>query len=310
MKQVEDFMSAEADRFCQLPQGEICYRVFGPEQGSPLFLIGGLGVQLIYWPNRLISQLVEAGHRVVVFDNRDIGKSFRHSARPPRMKNHILRKPMADGYSLSDMAGDVVGLMDHLSVSSAHVVGMSMGGMIAQTLAAEHAHRVLSLTSIFSNTGNPKYGQPSLKGKVRLLKKRPRTREEDNQRYLDMIRFIAEEQYMPSEESVRAYAGMAWDRGNGPRAGAGIGRQINAVYASGNREKALANIKAPTLVIHGAKDPLVNPNGGKATARAIPGASFITIAGMGHYISDAVSPMLADLVIGHTRRAAASVINQ
>lgn len=303
MKQVEDFMSAEADRFCELPQGEICYRVFGPEQGSPVFLIGGLGVQLIYWPNRLINHFVQAGHRVVVFDNRDIGRSFRHTARPPRMKNHILRKPVEGGYSLSDMAQDVVGLMDHLSIPKAHLVGMSMGGMIAQTLAAEHGGRVQSLTSIFSNTGNTKFGQPSFTGKLRLLKKRPRTREEDNQRYLDMIRFIAEEQFMPSEESVRDYAGKAWDRGNGARAGAGIGRQINAVYASGNREKALANIQVPTLVIHGAKDPLVNPSGGEATARAIKGARLVKIAGMGHYISDAVSPMLADLIIGHAARA-------
>lgn len=303
MKQVEHFMSQQADRFCELPQGEICYREFGAETGDPLFLIGGLGVQLIYWPDMLIDRLVKAGHRVVVFDNRDIGRSFRHTARPPAMKNHILRKPVEGGYSLSDMAGDVVGLMDHLGVARAHVVGMSMGGMIAQTIAAEYGHRVNSLTSIFSNTGNPKVGQPSLKGKMRLLKKRARTREEDGQRYVNMIRFISEPQFAPSDEDLLKYAGEAWDRGNGPRAGAGIARQINAVYASGNREKALAGIKAPTLVIHGTQDPLVNPNGGEATARAIPGASLIKIAGMGHYISEHVSPMLADLVIGHAKRA-------
>ena len=296
----------ENDSFVELKDGiSICYRIYGQTgqiDQPTVVLIAGLTLQLHYWVPEFVQPLLREGYRVMVLDNRDIGRSTRHKSPPLKLKNLIFGKGRPDGYKLQDMAGDVIGVLDHLGIDQVHVVGMSMGGMIAQEFSAHHAHRALSLTSIFSTTGNKKVGQPSLKGKLKMMKARPREREHGIAHYLDHAHFIAGNRYEVVEATAKDYAAKAWDRGNGARAGAGISRQIGAIFNSGDRTSRLRQIKAPTLVIHGDKDPLVNPTGGYATANAIPKAKLVLVPGMGHYISAEVSPLLTDLLLGHVGR--------
>lgn len=294
------------DEFCDLPSGiQVCYRSYGNPGDPAVVFVVGLTLQLHYWPAALLQPLLDAGYRVIVLDNRDIGRSTRHASPPLNKKMLLLGKGRAEGYSLKDMAGDVAGLLDHLGIKNAHVVGMSMGGMIAQEFSAHHAHRALSLTSIFSTTGNKKVGQPSLMGKLKLIKARPRERAAGIEHYRDHVYFIAGKRYHIDDVAVNDYAAQAWDRGNGAKAAAGISRQIGAIFNSGDRTAHLRRIKAPTLVIHGDADPLVHPSGGFATADAIVGAKLVIVPGMGHYISEEVSPLLSDLLLGHFGRVKA-----
>lgn len=294
----------EEDSFCTLADGQqICYRDYGQTQDPAVVLLVGLSLQLHYWPSGLIQRLLQAGHRVVVLDNRDIGRSFRHASRPLQMKDLVLGRGRPDGYSLKDMAADVIAVMDHLRIGRAHIAGMSMGGMIAQEVSSHHPDRVLTLCSIFSTTGHKKVGQPSLKGKLRMLRARPKNREEAMAHYLEQALFIAGNGFHIDVNACKDYAGKAWDRGNGARAGAGISRQIGAIYNSGNRSESVSSIKAPTLVIHGDADPLVHPSGGYATANAIKHSRFVLIPGMGHFISEEVSPLMAELLLGNFARA-------
>jgi pimeloyl-ACP methyl ester carboxylesterase len=293
----------EDDRFVELKDGiSICYRSYGREADPTIVLIAGLTLQLHYWAPEFVQPLLQAGYRVIVLDNRDIGRSTRHTSPPLQRKHLIFGKGRPEGYSLRNMAGDVIGVLDHLGIEKIHVVGMSMGGMIAQEITSHYPSRVLTLTSIFSTTGSKKVGQPSLKGKLKLMKARPRERELGIAHYLDHAYFIAGNRYKVVEATAKDYAAKAWDRGNGAKAGAGISRQIGAIFNSGDRTPHLRNIKVPTLVIHGDKDPLVNPTGGYATADAIPKAKLVLVPGMGHYISAEVSPMLTDLLLGHVGR--------
>ncbi|HEY1058177.1 MAG TPA: alpha/beta fold hydrolase [Limnobacter sp.] len=293
----------EEDAFFSLPTGEsMCYRSYGNPNHPTVMLVVGLTLQLHYWPKELVMPLIQAGYRVVVLDNRDIGRSFRHPSPPLGMKQILFAKPHATTYTLTDMANDAVALMDHLGIAQAHVAGMSMGGMIAQEMACIHQARVLSLTSIFSTTGNRKVGQPSLGGKLKILGKPPTTRDEAIAAYLDKARYIAGKRYTVETDWAVDYAGKAWDRLEGKRAGAGISRQIGAILKSGDRTAKLKQVTVPTLVIHGDRDPLVHPSGGHATADAIDGARHLVIPGMGHYISQSVSPLLADLLLSHFSR--------
>lgn len=296
----------EEDSFVELQNGmSICYRVYGQNGQSKqptIVLIAGLTLQLHYWVPEFVQPLLRAGYRVLVLDNRDIGRSTRHKSAPLQRKHLIFGKGRPEGYTLQDMAGDVIGVLDHLGINKVHAVGMSMGGMIAQEMTCHYPDRVLTLTSIFSTTGNKKVGQPSLKGKLKLMKARPREREHGIAHYLDHAHFIAGNRYEVVEATAKDYAAKAWDRGNGAKAGAGISRQIGAIFNSGDRTARLRQIKVPTLVLHGDKDPLVNPTGGYATADAIPKARLVLVPGMGHYISAEVSPLLTDLLLGHVAR--------
>ncbi len=296
----KQLIHASSDQFCDLPSGvRLCYRSYG-EHGAPVIvLIVGLGLQLTYWPADMLAKLVGAGFRVITLDNRDIGRSSRYKARPPSLMDIIFNRAREDAYCLKDMASDVVGLLDHLNIQQAHVAGMSMGGMIAQTVSALFPHRVHTLTSIFSNTGARKKGQPSLAGKLKLIKPRPKTREEAITRYVQTAQFIAGSRYKAPDEQIMAYAEQAWDRGDGAKAAAGVARQLGAIIKSGNRERLLRGIAAPALVIHGDRDPLVHPSGGQATASAIPNSTFLIIPGMGHYIDDAVGIVIANLMRAH-----------
>jgi pimeloyl-ACP methyl ester carboxylesterase len=288
--------AADTDRFVDLPAGpRICYRVDGPDDGTPLLLVAGLGLDLTSWPQRMVDGFVERGFRVVRLDNRDAGRSSRIGNPPPGRLRQLLARPRPDAYDLADMAADTVGLLDALGIERVHLLGMSMGGMIAQTVAARHPARVLSLTSVFSTTGHRRVGQPARSTLLRLAKSPARTVEESVERHLAMLGHIGSTVFPPDEEYERAWATAVWDRCGGPRAGAAVARQIGAIQAAGDRTAELARITAPTLVVHGDRDLMVHPTGGRATADAIPGARHVEVAGMGHHLAPGVVDRLVEL---------------
>jgi len=296
--------AAEADLFVDLPAGpRLCHRVDGPADGEPLLLIAGLGIDLTSWPQRMVDDLVARGFRVVRFDNRDVGRSTRIETPPPGRLRQLLARPRSGAYDLTDMAADTVGLLDALGIERVHLVGMSMGGMIAQVVAARHPARVATLTSIFSTTGSRRVGQPARSTILKLAAAAPRTVEESVTRHLAMLGHIGSTTFPPDDELERAWAVGLWERGGGARARAGVPRQISAIQASGDRTAELRRITAPTLVVHGDRDPMVHPTGGRATADAVPGARHVEIAGMGHHIAPGVVDRLVALVTDHARTA-------
>lgn len=286
----------DTERFVDLPAGpRICHRVDGSDDGTPLLLIAGLGLDLTSWPQRMIDGFVERGFRVVRLDNRDAGRSSRIDVPPPGRLRQLLARPRPDAYDLADMAADAVGLLDALGIEQVHLLGMSMGGMIAQTVAARHPARVLSLTSIFSTTGHRRVGRPARSTLLRLAKSPARTVEESVERHLAMLAHIGSTTFPPDEEVERAWATAVWHRGGDSGAGAPVARQIGAIQASGDRTAELARITAPTLVVHGDRDLMVHPTGGRATADAVPGARHVEIAGMGHHLAPGVVDRLVEL---------------
>jgi pimeloyl-ACP methyl ester carboxylesterase len=292
------------DRFCLLNNGNrVCYRTSGDPTGHPLVLIAGLTLDLTSWPADMVDGLAERGFYVIRLDNRDVGRSTWATTPPPSVLRQLLRRPRLDGYDLADMAGDTVGLLDHLGIERAHLVGMSMGGMIAQTLAARHPHRAASLTSIFSTTGAARVGQPALSTQRLLARPAPRTREGFIAHHVGMMRHIAGLGFPLDEAAAVEYAAGAWERGPGPMAGAGVARQINAIYKSGDRTAELRYVTVPTVVIHGDRDLIVHPSGGRATAAAIPGAQHVSVAGMGHDIAAGVIGRFVDLITQNAWRA-------
>jgi len=293
-----------AEEIAELGHGiRLCHRVDGPEDAEPVLLVAGLGQDLHAWPQPFVDGLVTRGLRVVRHDNRDAGRSSRVRARPPGMLRQLLARPRPDGYDLQDMATDTVALLDHLGLDRVHVVGMSMGGMIGQTVAAAWPDRVRTLTSVFSTTGDTRIGQPAWSTKLRIARPPARTRDEAVRRHLDITGHLAGRGY-PMDESVEAaYARQAWDRAGGS-GGAGVARQVQAIQASGDRTAQLRGITAPTLVVHGDRDLIVHPSGGQATARAIPGARHVSVPGMGHHLAPGLLDRLVDLVAGHITEGA------
>ncbi len=291
------------DLYCTLPDGrEICYRSYGSVSGEAMVLIAGLSLQLIYWPPNLIELLVLRGYRVIVFDNRDVGRSSLGLEPPPTRWQIFFRQPSRYAYDLGDMARDLAHLLDHIGIRAVHLVGMSMGGMIAQTFAARYPKRTASLTSIFSTTGATNVGQPSTLIRLSMLRKPSTSREARIRDYMRSARYIGSTRFEMNAHAIRRYAEQAWDRSLG-RAHEGVARQIAAIMKSGDRTAELSRITAPTLVIHGDRDPLVATSGGYATAAAIPHARLVLIAGLGHFIAVDAVPTLFDLIVGHTRRA-------
>ena len=297
---------ASGDRFVDLPAGpRLCFRTEGPEAGVPLLLVAGLGIDLTSWPQRMVDGFVGRGFRVVRFDNRDIGRSSRIATPPPGRLRQLLARPRPDAYDLADMAADTVGLLDHLGIDRVHLVGMSMGGMIAQTVAARHPARVASLTSIFSTTGDRRVGQPARSTLARLARGPARTVEESVERHLGMLRHIGSPTAQPDDDLERAWAVGLWERGGGVAARAGVPRQISAIQASGDRTAELRRITAPTLVVHGSTDRMVHPTGGRATAEAIPGARHVEIPELGHHLAPGVVDRLVELSTDLARSAGA-----
>ena len=291
-----------SDRLVDLPSGvRLCYRDEG--DGDPLLLVAGLGQDLTSWPDPLVHDLVDRGFRVVRHDNRDAGRSSRVDAPPPATWRQLFARPRPDAYTLADMAGDTVGLLDHLGLDRVHLVGMSMGGMIAQTVAADHPDRVRSLTSIFSTTGNTRVGQAAWSTKLRLVKPPARTREDFVRNHLALTAHLAGRGFPLDEAVETAYAEGVWDRSERPGSGAPVARQIQAIQASGDRTDRLRRVTAPTLVVHGDRDLIVHPSGGRATAKAVAGARHVSIEGMGHHLAPGLLDRLADLITEQTREA-------
>jgi pimeloyl-ACP methyl ester carboxylesterase len=293
------------DRFAQRDGIELCYRVDGPDDGVPLLLIAGLGIDLTSWPAAMVEGLVGRGFRVVRMDNRDAGRSTKLDTPPPGRLRQLLGKPRPDAYSLADMADDAVAVLDDAEIKQpVHLVGMSLGGMIAQTLAARRPDRVASLTSIFSTTGDRKVGQPAASTIARLARPPAKTVEQSVARHLAILRHIGSATFPPDEQLERAWAAGAWERAAGKRGGAPVARQISAIHASGDRTADLRRIAVPTLVIHGDTDRMVHPSGGRATAAAIPGARHVEITGMGHHLAPGVIDRIVELTAGMTVKPA------
>jgi pimeloyl-ACP methyl ester carboxylesterase len=287
------------ESFCRVGDVELCYETFGDPADPAMLLIMGLGTQMLGWADDFCAQLAARGFHVIRFDNRDIGRStLMKGVRPPTIGQILRRDRRAAGYLLADMAGDAVGLLDHLGIERAHVVGASMGGMIAQTIAARHPERVLSLVSIMSNTGGRFRGQPALRTYPVFLRRSPADREGFIEHIVRLFRVIGSPGF--DEDELRQMLGRSHDRGYDP---AGPGRQLAALLASGDRRAELRTITAPTLVIHGTADRLVAPSGGRATARAIPGARLLMIDGMGHDLPRRVWPQVLDAITDNAARA-------
>jgi pimeloyl-ACP methyl ester carboxylesterase len=287
------------ESFCRVGDVELCYETFGDPADPAMLLIMGLGTQMLGWSDDFCTELAARGFHAIRFDNRDIGRStLIDGVRPPTIGQILRRDRRAAGYVLADMAGDAVGLLDHLGIDRAHVVGASMGGMIAQTIAARHGERVLSLVSIMSNTGSRLRGQPALRTYPVFLRRAPADRDGYVEHIVRLFRVIGSPGF--DEDELREMLGRSYDRGYDP---AGAGRQLAALLASGDRTAELRTVTAPTLVIHGAADRLVAPSGGRATARAIPGARLLMVDGMGHDLPRKVWPQVLDAITEHAARA-------
>jgi pimeloyl-ACP methyl ester carboxylesterase len=279
---------------------ELCYQEMGDPEGEPIVLIMGLATQMIAWDEEFCGMLAERGFRVVRFDNRDIGRSTKmRSQGVPNPLDLLVGRGQPE-YRLRDMADDTVGLMDHLGIEAAHLVGASMGGMIAQCTAIGHPDRVRSLCSIMSTTGSRRVGHPSYKTFGLLLGKPPREREAAIERVVKTFKTIGSPGYPFEEERVRKIAGRSFDRGHSQ---AGIARQLHAITASGDRTHQLRKLDLPAVVIHGRNDVLVNPSGGRATARAIPNARLKMIDGMGHDMPRALWPTFVEEISCNAARA-------
>jgi pimeloyl-ACP methyl ester carboxylesterase len=259
---------------------ELAYQEIGDPEGEPLLLIMGLATQMLAWDEPFCAMLAERGFRVVRFDNRDIGRSTKiEAAGLPRRTDMLLGRRRTAPYLLRDMADDTTGLMDHLGIDSAHLVGASMGGMVAQTIAIRRPERARSLVSMMSTTGNRWLGLPAWKAFGTLFARPGAGREAAIEHTVRIFRTIGSPGYPMDEERMRVLAAASYDRSHSR---AGVARQLHAITASGDRTDALRKLRLPSTVIHGAGDPLIRPIAGRATARAIPGSHLRLVDGMGH----------------------------
>ncbi len=275
------------------------YETSGDAGAPPVLLIMGFGGQLTLWDPDFCAALADTGHFVIRFDNRDVGLStwFDEAGEPDLVE--ILGGTATAPYSLADMAADAAGLLDALGLPSAHVVGVSMGGMIAQTFALGYPERTRSLTSIMSTTGNPAVGQPHPDALTALVPPPPTSREEAMDQGVVTWRTIGSPGFPFDEDAVRARAASFYDRAFHP---AGNARQLAAIVTQPDRTAALGGVAAPTLVIHGEDDPLVDPSGGMATAAAVPGARLELVPGMGHDLPpELTGRFVAELVANFSR---------
>ena len=282
------------------------YETFGDRGAPPLVLIMGLGGQLLLWPEEFCGALADAGHYVVRFDNRDVGLSTKieHARRPKLVRAALAARiglKVKAPYTLDDMAQDTVGLLDALELKRAHIAGASMGGMIAQIVAAKYPQRVDSLTLIMSTSGNPRLPGPRLDLQLRLVRRPAGADRETLIRHsMQTWRLIGSPHYPPDEQILRSKVERSYDRSSYRH---GLARQTLAIIASGSRVPLLKRIQAPTLVIHGEEDPLVPVAAGHDLASHIPGARLQLIEGMGHDLPAALLPTFTRLIVQHTRDA-------
>jgi pimeloyl-ACP methyl ester carboxylesterase len=295
--------ASPTDQFARVGELDIAYQTLGDPSDPPLLLVMGLGSQLIHWDLELCQMFTDRGFHVIRFDNRDGGRSTKIRARVPNLMRAMAGLPIDAPYLLADMADDAFGLLDHLGIERAHVVGVSMGGMIGQTMAIRRPHRVLSLASVMSTTGERRQSRPKLRLWSFLLQRAPQRRDQYIEYFVRGFRMIGSPGYPTDEARSRELAGATYDRGHHP---AGAGRQLAAIMASGDRTEQLRRVAVPTVVIHGTDDPLVPFRGGVATARAIPNSQFLAIPGMGHDLPREVWPKIVDAVVANAARAGAA----
>ena len=282
---------------------EIAYDDRGSQADPAILLIMGLATQMIAWPEAFCDDLAVRGFRVVRFDNRDVGLSTKFDAAPPIDLGAVLQRVMAGEkinppYDLIDMAADAVGLMDRLAIKKAHIVGASMGGMIAQVVAAKYPDRVRSLVSIMSSSGEPGLPQAMPEAMTAIMQARPdgSDRELAVQHGMRIYRAIGSPGFPTPDDELRMKVGAAFDRSYYP---AGVGRQFAAIMANGSRVDMLKKLSVPTLVLHGADDPLVPVEAGTHTAAQIPGSTLTVIPGMGHDIAPGLIPILVEAIANH-----------
>jgi len=276
---------------------EIVYDTFGAPSNPAMLLIMGLGEQMIAWDEELCCQLAAKGYWVIRFDNRDVGLSTKlDQAGVPDLLALTQGAAIPVPYTLADMAEDAVGLLDGLGVEAAHIVGVSMGGMIAQTIAIHYPKRVLTLTSVMSSTGDPRLPPPKPEAAQLLYTPSPIDRAGYIEYSVKTWGVLGGPCFPIDEERIREFAGRVYDRGRNP---AGFSRQLAAILASGSRKGALESVHVPTLVIHGDADPLIPVEAGKDTAESIPGAKLVIIDGMGHDLPPVIWPGIVAAIADH-----------
>ncbi|TFV61274.1 UNVERIFIED_ORG: alpha/beta hydrolase [Bacillus sp. AZ43] len=280
---------------------ELAYETFGDPSDPPVLLVMGLATQMIGWPDEFCAGLAGRGLFVVRFDNRDIGLSTHlDDAGTPDIMAIFGGDTSSAAYPLTDLASDTIGLLDALGLGSVHLVGASMGGMVAQLVAVQAPERVRSLTSIMSTTGEPGVGAPAEVALPVLLAPAATDRESAIQRVVDTYRVIGSPGFEFDEAALRDRAGLSFDRAHDP---AGVARQLAAILTTHDRTPDLAKVAVPTLVIHGSQDTLVDVSGGRATAAAVPGAELVVVDGMGHDLPRAVWPEITDRIAALIARA-------
>jgi pimeloyl-ACP methyl ester carboxylesterase len=303
MDAVTDTVPHSPEAFAPANGVTLCYDTFGDPSSPPLLLIMGLGAQMVLWDDDFCAQLAARGFFVIRFDNRDIGRSTYLTETvtidlAALTMQQLQGKPIASPYKLRDMAADAAALLEYLNIDSAHVAGASMGGMIAQELALSFPARVRTLTSIMSSTGSPTLPGPTPEAAGVLLAPPPVGRDAYIQAFSRNWKVLRAGSFPEDEARDPARAARMYDRGTNPP---GVARQLLAIIASGDRTKRLADVKAPTLVIHGVPDPLVRIEAGRATAAAIPGAKLLEIDNMGHALPTAIWTTVIDALARHCR---------
>ncbi|MGA2209742.1 MAG: alpha/beta hydrolase [Acidimicrobiales bacterium] len=280
---------------------QLAYETFGERSDPALLLVMGLGAQMIAWPDELCESLAGQRHFVVRFDNRDAGLSSHLPELGTPSPLAVLTGRARAPYSVDDMADDAAGLLETIDISAAHVVGASMGGFIAQAMVLRHPARVRSLTLIMTSTGSRLVGHPRARLALRLVRRRPATdREMAVDTVVETFRQIGSPGFPFDEERIRQLGGRSYDRAYDP---GGYLRQLAAVTTQSDRTRALRQVGVPTVVLHGLSDPLVSVSGGRALARAIPGARFVGFPGMGHDLPGALWPMFAEEICSIARKA-------
>jgi pimeloyl-ACP methyl ester carboxylesterase len=292
------------EQVASLPSGiDLCYQSFGDAGDRPLLLVMGLGGPMTWWPEELCERLAAEGFFVIRYDNRDTGRSTRlsdHRVTQRDLVRAFLGRRVRVPYSMRDLAADAFGLLDHLGIDKAHVAGVSMGGMIAQTMAVETPERVLSLTSIMSTTGRRTTGYQSPMLLPALLQRAARDREQYVEGSVVFWRKISSPAYRDSDDDQRERARVTWDRGLSL---SGVMRQMLAVVTQRDRTVALGRLTMPVTVVHGLADKMVHVSGGRATAAAVPGAELVLIPGMGHDLPTGLFETFVNAITGSAARA-------
>ena len=290
--------------YLRTPNGDLCFDQRGSRADTPVLLIHGVGCQLINWPESFLNGLVEANLRVIYFDNRDCGLSFDFDAPPPDILSLIeaQNKPgsLTPPYTLSDMARDAVHLLNHIGQSGAHVIGLSMGGMIAQRLVAEHPERVFSLTSIMSTTGNPGVGQPTEEAIAALASNflEDLDREAAIERNQQVSNLIGGSKYVSTEVGIGRFSAHSYDRAYRPQSTL---RQFAAIVSDGDRRPLIREYSLPVLALHGTADPLVPHSGGEDLIENAANGRLELFEGMGHDIPEPLIPSMVDTIVEHIR---------